>query len=632
MFRFPKLNGVISALWSPRGRRIGESSSASKETQQHSVKSEDHLLLDTSGASERLYVKKEEEEGELEGKDLGLITATTERADPESKATNDGAASQLFTPATSSQKNDTGNIQYIAPVHEPSVAADNGNLRISRGSSPDNGSYSLLTPTTKDKKGETASRGDLPVKTENIYEDGHTALGGHRERYLRDDEPSSSSPTTRRKRKPDTGSDPTFSKRHTLRSNNSDGDNSSIQDAGMESYSDYRYETPRNRLTGRQPGLVPGTWLETADDWSEGELTKGYARHNTPVSISDDEKSIVSSRISRRSKKTRSNSNDEAYRPSPAISNRGLRKSIVKLEIEDTDDPSEEGVWSEKDAVWKNDKSEVSFDFSIERAKRWADAVKLPPGPWAEAEEDLFFRLSMRGFEPIIPGNWHLDFPTLPGSLFAVDDGPAPLIQALNGSEFHAIKYLGDLLSLGCRVRDRISMNLRPEPPIKRTIKKYIDWAARDANLHHCYSAIPIYNIYCMKRGETTRAAIQNLEKRLISTGEEYQEILQTESFAYSDTISYPVMTGFLVCGPIVAVITLNSASEAFADSSSDTLCKLISQFDFGDDGQDVWNALAIALTVIRIRKTMLELAEKGRGGWLVASDNFIPSIEDEDL
>ncbi|KAJ9253840.1 hypothetical protein DTO207G8_3972 [Paecilomyces variotii] len=630
MFRFPKLNRVISALWSPRRRRLGERSSASKETQHHSVESEDHLLLDTSGASEGLYVKKEDEEEELEGKYHGLITATSETADPESKATNDGAASQLFTPATSSQKGD-GNIQYIAPVHERSVAADNGNLSVSRKSSPDNGSYSLLTPTIKDKKGETESRGYIPVKTESICGDGHTALGGHHERSLPDDE-TSSSPTTRRKRKRDTGSDHTFSKRHTLRFDNSNGDNSSLQDAGTESYRDYRYETPRNRLTGRQPGLVPGTWLEIAGDWSEGELTEGNMRHNTPVSISDDEKSIVSSRTSRRPKKTRSNSNDEAYRPSPAVSNRGLRKSIVKLEVEDSDNPSEEGVWSEKDAVWKNEKSEVSFDFSIEKAKRWADAVKLPPGPWAEAEADLFFRLSMRGFEPIIPGNWHLDFPTLPGSLFAVDDGPEPLIQALNGSEFHAIKYLGDLLSLGCRVRDRMSMNLRPEPAIKRTIKKYIDWAARDANLHHCYSAIPIYNIYCMKKGETTRAAIQNLEKRLISTGEEYQEILQTESFAYSDSISYPVMTGFLVCGPIVAVITLNSASEAFSDSSSDTLCKLISQFDFGDDGQDVWNALAIALTVIRIRKTMLELAEKGRGGWLVSSVNCVPSIEDEDL
>ena len=30
--------------------------------------------------------------------------------------------------------------------------------------------------------------------------------------------------------------------------------------------------------------------------------------------------------------------------------------------------------------------------------------------------------------------------------------------------------------------------------------------------------------------------------------------------------------------------------------------------FDFSDDGMDVWNALAIAICVMRIRKTMLEL------------------------
>lgn len=178
-----------------------------------------------------------------------------------------------------------------------------------------------------------------------------------------------------------------------------------------------------------------------------------------------------------------------------------------------------------------------------------------------------------------------------------------------------------------------MSVGLRPELIIKRTIQKYINWAERDAQLNHCNSGIPVYHIYYMKKGESTRAAIQKLEKGLISTGVEYQAALQTESFAHSDAIDYyPVITGFLVCGPIVAVMTLNSASEAFSDASSDTLCKLISQFDFCDDGQDVWNALAIALTVIRIRKTMLELAEKGRGGWLLPPVNCIQSIEDEDL
>ncbi|GAD97085.1 conserved hypothetical protein [Paecilomyces variotii No. 5] len=622
MFRFPKFNRFVSAFWSPRGRRIESLQS-----------SEDPGKEGSSGNS-----KEEEEEEVQEWKDHDIISAQVETAGFESKATNDGSASQLFTPAGSSQKKDIRNIQDVTAYNERCVNEDNGNFRsqllsISRMSGPENdGSHGLPTPATKGDKGDDTGRGYALVKAEKMSDDGNIVLEGYDERCLPDEE-SPSSRTSRRKRKRGTGSDSTSSNLHTVQSNDRNGDYMSLQGVQMGPLGDYHYHTLRRRATGRQPGLVPGTWLETDENWSEGELSNGYVRHNTPISISNDRMSIVSSKASGRSKNTKPNLNDEAYRPSPATSNKSFRKSIVKIEIEDMDDPGDEDLWSEKNTGWDYDKSEISFDFSAERAKRWAQAVELPPGKWAEAEKDLFFRLSMRGFEPIIPDSWHLDFPTLPGSLFAVQGGPAPLVQVLNGTEFHAIKYLGDLLSLGCRVRDRVSVGLRPEPIIKRTIQKYINWAERDAQLNHCNSAIPVYHVYCMKKGESTRAAIQMLEKGLISTGEEYQEILQTESFAHSDTINYyPVITGFLVCGPIVAVITLNSASEAFSDASSDTFCKLISQFDFGDDGQDVWNALAIALTVIRIRKTMLELAEKGRGGWLLPPVNCIQSIEDEDL
>lgn len=177
-----------------------------------------------------------------------------------------------------------------------------------------------------------------------------------------------------------------------------------------------------------------------------------------------------------------------------------------------------------------------------------------------------------------------------------------------------------------------MSVNLRPEPIIKRTIKRYLDWAMRDACLNHCCSAIPMYTVYSMKDSETTRTAIRKLEERLISAGQEYQEALEAGFISYSDGFSFPVLIGFLICGPIVAVITLDSNPTTFSDLSSDTLCKLISQFNFGEVIQDVWNAFAIAITVMRIRRTMLEMAKEGRGGWLLSSVECIPSIEDEDL
>lgn len=429
MFRFPKLNRFVSGFWSPRRRRI--------ESLQSSENSEkDDSRLDSSGNPKEAYIKKEQEEGQ-EWRDRNFVTAPVETTGLESKATNDGSASQLFTPAASSQKEDIGKIHDVAPIDGRFVAEDNGNaknrlLSASRISGPEkNGNHSLATPATKEDKGDDTSTGYVPVKTEKMSDDGYTGLEGYHERSLPDEE-SPSSRTSRRKRKRGSGSDSTSSNRHTLQPNDRNGDSMAFQDL-----SDCRHETLRRRVTGRQPGLVPGTWLETDENWSEGELTNGYVRHNTPISVSEDGMSIVSSKTSRSSKNAKPHSNDEAYRPSPAMSNKSFRKSILKIEIEDTDDPGDEDLWSEKNALYDNDKSEISFDFSVERARRWAQAVELPPGQWAEAEKDLFFRLSMRGFEPIIPDSWHLDFPTLPGSLFAVEGGPEPLIQVFSGTEFH---------------------------------------------------------------------------------------------------------------------------------------------------------------------------------------------------
>ena len=85
----------------------------------------------------------------------------------------------------------------------------------------------------------------------------------------------------------------------------------------------------------------------------------------------------------------------------------------------------------------KSEKSTFEFDYSIEKARRWSGVVNLPQGVWSEGERDLFFRLAMRGFEPLIPKHWHLDFPTLPDSLFAeIGSDHDPVIHAIK-SEFH---------------------------------------------------------------------------------------------------------------------------------------------------------------------------------------------------
>lgn len=84
---------------------------------------------------------------------------------------------------------------------------------------------------------------------------------------------------------------------------------------------------------------------------------------------------------------------------------------------------------------------ETTSKFDLEKAKRWAHAVTLPQGKWADAERDLFFRLAMRGFEPVVPSNWKLDFMTLPESLFSARNADDSIISSMGDNEFRGMSF-----------------------------------------------------------------------------------------------------------------------------------------------------------------------------------------------
>ncbi|KAL5364109.1 hypothetical protein BJX96DRAFT_168027 [Aspergillus floccosus] len=281
--------------------------------------------------------------------------------------------------------------------------------------------------------------------------------------------------------------------------------------------------------------------------------------------------------------------------------------------------------------VSKNEKTTVVFDFSLEKAKRWAEAINLPQGFYSPEESDLFFRLAMRGFEPLVPRHWKHDFPTLPELLFPPPgDESGPLIQAFGNSDFFGVKSLVQLFSLGGRVRDCNVTRIRPETLIKRYVVKYIRWAFRDAKIHIARHSIPVHAIYDQKKGESTLSAVKKLNQRLQRLARRYRRSLNSASAGVppspqtsegsrsasgiSDTHpEYPLLTGFVICGPIIAILTLSTApSSAAQDSDS----KFISQFDLSERGQDVWNSLAIAITVMHIRRTMMHLAQESLGGF----------------
>lgn len=89
--------------------------------------------------------------------------------------------------------------------------------------------------------------------------------------------------------------------------------------------------------------------------------------------------------------------------------------------------------------VPESEKKGLAFDFAQEKARRLAQADHHTDDFWSHAEQDLHARISMRGYEALLPEHWQFDFRTLPDSLFGKADDGEPLIRATGGSELHGM-------------------------------------------------------------------------------------------------------------------------------------------------------------------------------------------------
>ena len=274
--------------------------------------------------------------------------------------------------------------------------------------------------------------------------------------------------------------------------------------------------------------------------------------------------------------------------------------------------------------------------FDLEQARRHAAAVVLPhdSGVWALSEKQLFYHLALRGFEPLIPENWMVDFKTLPLSLFANENTDPSLVEVLQGSEFRAKRALRDLIETGKNVRDK-SMVGSPTPvakTVEKSVKDYFAWAFADGNFDTTHSNyIQNYAIMTKKRGQTTAAAIAALNVRLSKLAARHRERLgilssiesgaasslptdlkdsATQVFDDSAVTEPPALVGVLIVSTILVVFTLNSYNALGAhgtdeDDIDNSGLRFIAKFDFANPAYDVWNAIAVAITAVHIREQM---------------------------
>lgn len=284
--------------------------------------------------------------------------------------------------------------------------------------------------------------------------------------------------------------------------------------------------------------------------------------------------------------------------------------------------------------ISKAERQNLVYELTREKARHLAQEVTIPEdSDLGNEEERLFLDLATRGCKPLMSGHWQKDFSTLPESLFATggsndSDNGQLIFETLRGSDFGAIRALQELLKIGGHVRDCKFLPARPQMVIQKAIQKYLRWAVNDAGLRTGPTTIPVHTVYAQKPGESTLSAVTRLTKKLETLARRHQASLGSSGASY-----WPTLIGFVLCGPIVALVSLDTDPHSTAWTEDIKVkVKYLGQFDLSEEEQDVWNSMVVAISVIHIRNIMERLAKSYSGSCVPHFASLGDESEDEDL
>lgn len=287
----------------------------------------------------------------------------------------------------------------------------------------------------------------------------------------------------------------------------------------------------------------------------------------------------------------------------------------------DLDQESEEEY-----SIPKGERNELLNNLTRERAKRLLEAVELPQGhDLSPDEQRTAHQLLTRGCMPTIHRHWEKDFSTLPESLFfsGKDDDTKRtdsnfVLENDVGSEFYAIRAFQELLKICGNVRDYCNvLEACPSVYIKGSVQKYLRWALADAGIKAQPKTTPVHVIYCKRQDEASKAAFDKVNKRLLKLSKTWRSQLDTSQGGEG---VWPALIGLVICGPVLSAITLDTNPQP---QTSIPGIKFLGHFDLSDFDNDVWNTLAVAITVMHIKRTMKKLA-------LAYNHPFVAPIFDE--
>jgi hypothetical protein len=154
----------------------------------------------------------------------------------------------------------------------------------------------------------------------------------------------------------------------------------------------------------------------------------------------------------------------------------------------------------------------------------------------------------------------------------------------------------------------------KAERHIRDAVRKYNKWAMKDGNLTPMSDNLSIFDsIHCRNRMDVSLMEAK-MHRRLDKLAarwrdafhqREIQDNTKTKSAVnqFDNGPELPTLYGVISSHTIMALVSYDVHAETPA-------LRMVASFDWGQEGYDVWNSLAVAIFVIHCRNRMIELQE----------------------
>lgn len=170
-----------------------------------------------------------------------------------------------------------------------------------------------------------------------------------------------------------------------------------------------------------------------------------------------------------------------------------------------------------------------------------------------------------------------------------------------------ALSHLFDLGSLARDAWHTRAPRRTPAYQIKRAVRNYTKWAAKDGDVDQLWSELPLFELISFPLEVHSSIVEEKMTKRLSNLHAKWHEALQfqaTESGTEAPEI--PTLYGVTASHTVMAFVSHVPPTEGKGQGG----LRLIAMFDFGKEGYDVWNSLAVAIFVIHCRNRMMQLKD----------------------